>query len=212
MSHHLDTPLAPERPAVHRRPLRVSRRGSTVFVMDVNSTVTGHTFSPASTLRAAMSSRCTSTAPTTKLSPTGSPSASRAPTGGRPCSCTPDRDAAREDAAAGELLLDGRTGEAVSEGDIRIWAGRIADSFYIDLSLLSHRQRGARRAPRPTCRRGGPRGAEQLRQHDRRVDRARGLPPPPAAAARRRGPASGARPSSPLTPAAGGRSTGPATR
>ena len=46
-------------------------------------------------------------------------------------------EAAREDSAAGELLLEGRTGEAASAGGIRIWAGRIADSFYIDLSLLS---------------------------------------------------------------------------
>ena len=34
-------------------------------------------------------------------------------------------------------MLEGRTGEAASRGGIRIWAGRIADSFYIDLSLLA---------------------------------------------------------------------------
>ena len=44
---------------------------------------------------------------------------------------------AREDAAAGELVLEGRTGEAASGGGMRVWAGRIADSFYIDLSLLA---------------------------------------------------------------------------
>ena len=44
---------------------------------------------------------------------------------------------AREDSAAGELVLQGRTGEAASADGTRLWAGRIADSFYIDLSLLA---------------------------------------------------------------------------
>ena len=44
---------------------------------------------------------------------------------------------AREDSAAGALLPEGRTGEAASGGGTRIWAGRIADPFYIDLSLLA---------------------------------------------------------------------------
>ena len=35
------------------------------------------------------------------------------------------------------LLLEGRTGETAAADSTRIWAGRIADSFYIDLSLLS---------------------------------------------------------------------------
>jgi hypothetical protein len=44
---------------------------------------------------------------------------------------------ARDDSATGQLVLEGRTGEAASEDGIRIWTGRIADSFYIDLSLLT---------------------------------------------------------------------------
>ena len=44
---------------------------------------------------------------------------------------------AGEDSAAGPLVLEGRTGETASRGGTRIWAGRIADSFYIDLSLLA---------------------------------------------------------------------------
>jgi hypothetical protein len=35
------------------------------------------------------------------------------------------------------LMLEGRTGESASSADIRVWAGRIADAFYVDLSLLS---------------------------------------------------------------------------
>src|SRR5262249_50831564 len=46
-------------------------------------------------------------------------------------------DQAREDSADGEQVLDGRTGETASAGGIRLWAGRIADPFYIDLSLLA---------------------------------------------------------------------------
>jgi len=45
--------------------------------------------------------------------------------------------AAREDSAPGELVLEGRTGETASGANARIWAGRIGDSFYIDLSLLA---------------------------------------------------------------------------
>lgn len=34
-------------------------------------------------------------------------------------------------------MLEGRTGQAATGGGTRLWAGRIADSFYIDLSLLA---------------------------------------------------------------------------
>ena len=44
---------------------------------------------------------------------------------------------AREDSAAGTLQLEGQTGQAASGDGARIWAGRIADAFYIDLSLLA---------------------------------------------------------------------------
>ena len=46
-------------------------------------------------------------------------------------------DQAREDFATGDLVLEGRTGETSSGDGVRLWAGRIADSFYIDLSLLA---------------------------------------------------------------------------
>ena len=44
---------------------------------------------------------------------------------------------AREDSAAGVLVLEGRTGETATAHGTRFWAGRTADSFYIDLSLLA---------------------------------------------------------------------------
>ena len=34
-------------------------------------------------------------------------------------------------------MLEGRTGQTASRGGTRLWAGRIADAFYIDLSLLA---------------------------------------------------------------------------
>jgi hypothetical protein len=43
---------------------------------------------------------------------------------------------ARDDSATGQLVLEGLTGQPASKDGLRIWAGRIADSFYIDLSLL----------------------------------------------------------------------------
>ena len=43
MSHHLDTPLAAQNGQLsfHRRPIRFSGDDSTVFIMDVNSNITG---------------------------------------------------------------------------------------------------------------------------------------------------------------------------
>jgi hypothetical protein len=46
-------------------------------------------------------------------------------------------DQARQDDAAGKLLLGGCTGQTAAGNGVGIWAGRIADSFYIDLSLLA---------------------------------------------------------------------------
>ena len=46
-------------------------------------------------------------------------------------------ETACDDASAGDLVLESRTGETASGGGVRLWAGRIADSFYIDLSLLA---------------------------------------------------------------------------
>ena len=46
-------------------------------------------------------------------------------------------DDARKDDARGESLLEGRTGQTATGDGVRVWAGRIADSFYIDLSLLA---------------------------------------------------------------------------
>jgi len=138
MSHHLDTPLASQNGQLYIDDLYVfAGDRSTVFIMDVNSTITGpdvqRGFHPeahyefkvhfdgadfeALTYRVSFGEGDSGGQQALQL---------HALTG----------DEAREDSAVGTLVLEGRTGEPTSEGDTRIWAGRIADSFYIDLSLL----------------------------------------------------------------------------
>lgn len=139
MSHHLDTPLAAQNGQLYIDDLYVfPGEGSTVFVLDVNSSITGVYAQPgfhpearyefkvhfggagfeALTYRVAFGEAGADGGQSLRL---------HVLTG----------EAAREDSAAGELVLEGRTGQAASAGGIRIWAGRTQDSFYIDLSLLS---------------------------------------------------------------------------
>jgi Domain of unknown function (DUF4331) len=139
MSHHLDTPLAAQNGQLYIDDLFVFPGDhSTVFVMDVNSTVTGPDVQPgfhpearyevkvhfdgadfeALTYRASFGAADSDGRQAMQL---------HALTG----------EEAREDAATGTLVLEGWTGESASEGDVRMWAGRIGDPFYIDLSLLS---------------------------------------------------------------------------
>ena len=139
MSHHLDTPLAAQNGQLYIDDLYVfPGEGSTVFVLDVNSNITGVYAQPgfhpearyefkvhfggadfeALTYRVAFG----------EAGADGSQSLRLYTLAGAD---------AREDSAAGELVLEGRTGQAASAGGIRIWAGRTQDSFYIDLSLLS---------------------------------------------------------------------------
>ena len=77
-------------------------------------------------------------------------------------------DEAREDSVAGTSVLEGWTGQQVGGSDARIWAGRIADSFYIDLSLLDVVNAAVRNGGSGPVGVALGRGAEQLRRHDRR--------------------------------------------
>jgi hypothetical protein len=138
MSHHLDTPLASQNGQLYIDDLYVfAGDRSTVFIMDVNSTITGpdvqRGFHPEAHYEFKVHfDGADFEALTYRVSFGEGDAAGRqalqlhALTG----------DEAREDSAVGTLVLEGRTGEPTSEGDTRIWAGRIADSFYIDLSLL----------------------------------------------------------------------------
>jgi len=139
MSHHLDTPLARQNGQLYIDDLYVFPGDhSTVFVMDVNSTVTGPDVQPgfhpearyefklhlngsefeALTYRLSFDARDAQGKQALKVHLLSG-------------------DDACEDTATGALVLEGRTGETTTAGDTRIWAGRIADPFYIDLALLS---------------------------------------------------------------------------
>jgi Domain of unknown function (DUF4331) len=139
MSHHLDTPLAAQNGQLFIDDLYVfPGEASTVFVMDVNSNVTGVYAEPGFHPEARYELKvhfdgADYEALTYRVS-FGEPG----PDGRQPLRLhLLAGDDAREDDAAGEVMLEGRTGEAASAGGVKIWAGRAQDSFYVDLSLLS---------------------------------------------------------------------------
>jgi hypothetical protein len=139
MSHHLDTPLAHEQGQLFIDDLYVFGAGhSTVLVMNTNSTITGpdvqHGFRPGARYEFKIHLDGGDTEGVTyRVSFGDADPSGRQPLELREVAGTD----AHDDAAAGERILDGRTGDAAADGDMRIWAGRVADSFYIDLSLLS---------------------------------------------------------------------------
>ncbi len=139
MSHHLDTPLAAQNGQLYIDDLYVfSGDDSTVFIMDVNSNITGVHVKPGFHHETRYEFKVhfdgadfeTLTYRVTfgEAGPDGRQAMKLHALTGRE---------AREDSAAGELVLEGRTGEPASAGGARLWAGRIADPFYIDLSLLA---------------------------------------------------------------------------
>jgi hypothetical protein len=139
MSHHLDTPLAAQTGQLYLDDLYVfPGESSTVFVMDVNSNVNGlHSepgFHPEARYEFKVHFDGADFEALTYRVSFGAPDS-----GGRQAlrlhALT--GEAAREDAASGDLVLEGRTGQTAEADGTRIWAGRIADSFYIDLSLLA---------------------------------------------------------------------------
>ena len=139
MSHHLDTPLAAQTGQLYLDDLYVfPGEGSTVFVMDVNSNVNGlHSepgFHPEARYEFKVHLNGADVETLTYRASFAGPDAD-----GRQALRLHvlTGDQAREDGAAGELLLEGRTGQTAAGDGVRIWAGRIADSFYIDLSLLA---------------------------------------------------------------------------
>jgi len=139
MSHHLDTPLAAQTGQLYLDDLYVfPGQGSTVFIMDVNSNVNGlHSepgFHPEARYEFKVHLDGADFETLTYRVSFGEADAEgrqvlqlHALTG----------ETAREDAAVGDLVLNGRTGQTASADGTRLWAGRIADSFYIDLSLLA---------------------------------------------------------------------------
>jgi len=139
MSHHLDTPLAAQTGQLYLDDLYVfPGEGSTVLVMDVNSNVNGLHSEPGFHPEARYEFKVHFDGADVETL-TYRVSFGEADAGGRQALRLHvlTGDQAREDDAAGELLLEGRTGQTAAGDGVRIWAGRIADSFYIDLSLLA---------------------------------------------------------------------------
>jgi len=138
VSHHLDTPLAAQTGQLFIDDLYVFQgHDSTVFVLDVNSTVTGARAEPGFHPEARYEFKVHLDGAdfeelTYRVSFGDADSAGRqtlqlhALTGGD----------AREDSAGGDLVLEGRTDETATGAGTRVWAGRIGDPFYIDLALL----------------------------------------------------------------------------
>src|SRR5262249_38767447 len=139
MSHHLDTPLASQNGQLYLDDLYVFQgNASTVFVMDVNSNITGVHVKPGFHTEARYEFKVhfdgADFETLTYRVSFGEPDSG----GQQPLQVHALTGAAApDDAATGQLVLEGRTGEPASADGIRIWTGRIADSFYIDLSLLA---------------------------------------------------------------------------
>ena len=139
MSHHLDTPLAAQTGQLYIDDLYVfPGQGSTVLIMDVNSNVNGLHSEPGFHPEARYEFKVHFGGADFETL-TYRVSFGEADSGGRQAlrlhALTADQ--AREDSAPGDLMLEGQTGEIASADGTRIWAGRISDSFYIDLSLLA---------------------------------------------------------------------------
>jgi hypothetical protein len=139
VSHHLGTPLAAQNGQLYIDDLYVfPGQDSTVLVLDVNSNITGaHAepgFHPEARYEFKVHFDAADYESLTYRVSFGEPG----PGGSQPLRLHVVTGAdARHDGAAGALVLEGRTGETASTSGARLWAGRIADSFYIDLSLLA---------------------------------------------------------------------------
>jgi hypothetical protein len=139
MSHHLDTPLARQNGRLYIDDLYVfPGHHSTVFIMDVNSTITGpdvqRGFHPEARYEFKVHIDGGEFEELTYRVSFGEPD----PTGRQGLQLHAlAGDEARDDKATGTLVLDGQTGASAGMNDTRLWAGRIRDPFYIDLAQLA---------------------------------------------------------------------------
>ncbi len=138
MSHHLATPLAGKTGQLYIDDMYVfPGDNSTVFILNVNSSVTGEhsepSFRPGARYEFKVHFNGADVEGLTYRVTFGEADSA----GRQPLQLFALAGAeARDNTAAGEFVLEGRTGEPVSGRDTKLWAGRIGDSFYIDLSLL----------------------------------------------------------------------------
>ncbi|PMR59519.1 hypothetical protein C1A38_18825 [Verrucosispora sp. ts21] len=139
MSHHLDTPHAAQTGQLYLDDLYVfpGERG-TVLVMNVNSSVTNVDLQPGFhhegryefklLINGSTKEELTYRVTFGEFDGQGQDLTVAVLTGAE----------ARDDAATGLVVAQGRTGEEVAAGQrLRVWAGRITDPFYVDLDLLA---------------------------------------------------------------------------
>jgi len=139
VSHHLDTPLAAQNGQLFIDDLYVFQgEGTTVLVMDVNSNITGvyaqPGFHPEARYEFAVHLNGAEDEDLTYRVSFGEPDSSGQQALRLHTLLGGD---AGDDTAMGDLLLAGRTGETATGDGVRLWAGRVQDSFYVDLSLLA---------------------------------------------------------------------------
>ena len=213
MSHHLDTPLASQNGQLYIDDLYVFLGdGSTVFVMDVNSNITGARRAAGLPHEARYEFKvhfdgAAFEALTYRVSFDEPDADGRQSL--RLHALTGDK--AREDRARRTPSRRPDRRDQPPESASRIWAGRIADSFYIDLSLLNIVNAAVKNGTRSTCRHGARRTratASPTRPSNRSCLRS---PTSIRSCDPARASASGVPPSSPQTRVAGGRSTAPDT-
>ncbi|MEN3616231.1 DUF4331 family protein, partial [Plantactinospora sp. ZYX-F-223] len=139
MSHHLDTPLAAQSGQLYIDDLYVfdGERG-TVFVMDVNSSITGADIKRGFQTESRYEFKIHLDGHemedlTYRLTFGDADGQGRqsmtlhALAGAEAC----------DDAATGTMLMEGITGDSVSADGLQLWAGRIRDPFFIDLDQLA---------------------------------------------------------------------------
>ena len=214
MSHHLDTPLAAKTGQLYLDDLYVfPGQDSTVLVMDVNSNVNGLHSEPGFHPEAryefkvhfdgagfeTLTYRVSFAAPDSG-GRSGPATARRHRRGG------PRRRGTWRTGAGGPDRRDGRA------GGTRLWAGRIADSFYIDLSLLAIINAAVAKGTAPDLSKWRPEEAQNSFAGSWSTPSCSRSPTPTRCCGPAPAPGYGPPPSWPPTPAAGGRSTGPGTR
>ena len=139
MSHHLDTPQAAQNGQLFLDDLYVfPGENSTVFVMDVNSNITGVYAEPGFHPEARYEFKVHIDGADTESLTYRFTFAEPGPDGRQHLRLEAlSGSEARGDDADGALVLEGDTGETAVGDGVKVWAGRINDAFYIDLSLLA---------------------------------------------------------------------------
>jgi len=138
MSHHLATPLAAQTGQLYTDDMYVfPGADSTVFIMTVNSTVTGEHAEPSFLPGARYEFKIHFDGRDREELTYRLTFGDAGPQGEQPLTLhSVAGDDATSDTADGDQIFQGSTKQELHAGGVTLWAGRIQDSFYIDLSLL----------------------------------------------------------------------------